>query len=69
MNQQTINKSDDTRRFDSFPDVLTVPEASELLGVCTKTLYKLIREGKIKKVNVGRLFRIPKANISAYLGT
>ena len=45
-----------------------IEEASELLGVCTKTVYSLIKKGDLKKLNVGRLFRIPKREILRYLG-
>ena len=33
------------KRLADYPDVLTVEEASELLGVCTKTVYSLIKKG------------------------
>ena len=42
------------KRLADYPDVLTVEEASELLGVCTKTVYSLIKKGDLKKLNVGR---------------
>ena len=48
--------------------MLTVEEVSELLGVCTKTVYSMIRRGELKKQNVGRLFRIPKSYVMEYLG-
>ena len=48
------------KRFADYPDVLTVEEASELLGVCTKTVYSLMKKGDLQKLNVGLLFRIPK---------
>lgn len=56
------------KRLADYLDVLTVEEASELLGVCTKTVYSLIKKGDLKKLNVGRLFRIPKREILRYLG-
>ena len=56
------------KRLTDYPDVLTVEDASELLGVCTKTVYSLIKKGELKKLNVGRLFRIHKREILRYLG-
>ena len=50
-----------------YPDILTVEEMSRALGVSTKTGYKLIRENKIEYLKVGRSYRIPKANLLAYL--
>lgn len=56
------------RRLRNYPDVLTVEQVSEVLGVCTKTVYAMIRRGELKKQNVGRLFRIPKSYLMEYLG-
>lgn len=50
-----------------YPDVLNIRQMSELLGVSTKTGYKLLREGKIDALKVGRTYRIPKAHILTYL--
>lgn len=61
-NRQTL------RRLRNYPDVLTVEQVSELLSVCTKTVYAMIRRGELKKQNVGRLFRIPKSYVLEYLG-
>lgn len=50
-----------------YPDVLTVEELSRALGISSKTGYRLIREGKIECLKVGRSYRIPKAHVLAYL--
>ncbi len=68
MKSQSLYNKQSLKRLSDYPDVLTVEEASEILGVCTKTVYKLIRKGDLKKQNVGRLFRIPKSYIISYLG-
>lgn len=56
------------RKLRDYPDVLTVEQVSELLGVCTKTVYTMIKRGELKKQNVGRLIRIPKSYLMEYLG-
>jgi excisionase family DNA binding protein len=33
--------------------LLTAPRAAILLGICTKTLHKLVSEGKIRAVLIG----------------
>lgn len=68
MKKQSLYSRQSIKRICDYPDVLTVDEASELLGVCTKTVYKLLKKGDIKKQTVGRLIRIPKENIITYLG-
>ena len=39
----------------------------EALGVSTKTGYKLLKDGKIEYLKIGRAYRIPKAHILRYL--
>lgn len=68
MKKQSLYSRQSIKRISDYPDVLTVEEASELLGVCTKTVYKMLKKGEIKKQMIGRLIRIPKDNIIAYLG-
>ena len=50
-----------------YPDVMNVDQVSELFGVSTKTVYKLLQEGKIACLKVGRSYRIPKAHLFTYL--
>jgi excisionase family DNA binding protein len=68
LKRQSLYSKQSLKRLIDYPDILTVQEASEILGVSTKTIYKLIKQGDLKKQNVGRLFRIPKSNILSYLG-
>lgn len=56
------------KRIQDYPDILTVEEASELLGICTKTVYNMIKRGELKTQKVGRLIRIPKSYLLSYLG-
>lgn len=53
--------------FKEYPDVLDVKQVSELLGISTKTVYKLIRDGSLSALKVGREFRVPKVVIMKYM--
>jgi len=53
--------------FKEYPDILDVKQVSKLLGVSTKTVYRLLREGTISSLKVGREFRIPKVNVMRYV--
>ena len=44
-----------------YPDIMTVEQMCEVLGISTKTGYRLLRE------KVGRAYRIPKAHLFTYL--
>lgn len=54
-------------RFSDYPDVLDIQQMCELLGTSTKTGYRLLREGRIEHMKVGRTYRIPKTHVMVYL--
>lgn len=54
--------------FRDYPDVVTVEQMCEMLGgISTKTGYRLLKDGSIKSLVVGRRYRIPKLYIFEYL--
>lgn len=55
------------RELRSYPMALTVPEVAEILRVCTKTVYKLIKGNKIPYVKIGREIRVSKGRLIEYL--
>ena len=50
-----------------YPDVMTLQQVSEVLGVCKKSCTKLMGEGKLKYLKIGRSYRIPKSYLLSYL--
>lgn len=50
-------------------ELLTVKETAEFLGVCEKTIYKLIKNGTIFALKVGKKLLVPKSKIYGSLGT
>ncbi|MCM1528009.1 MAG: helix-turn-helix domain-containing protein [Bacteroides sp.] len=53
--------------FAEYPDIVTVEQLSTMLGISTKTAYKLVKEEKIKSIHIGRTYRIAKIHILKYL--
>lgn len=51
----------------SYPDILNINEMCEVLKVSTKTGYKLLKDGKISSIKVGRTYRIPKVHLLSYM--
>lgn len=51
----------------SYPDVLDIHQIAEILGVSTKTGYRLLRAGDINFLKIGRSYRVPKAYLLSYL--
>lgn len=50
-----------------YPDVMGIEQMCEILGISTKTGYRILRDGKICCLKVGRAYRIPKAHLFTYL--
>ena len=66
--KDTYMKNKDTPViFSDYPDVLTVEDLSRMLGISTKTAYKLLKKQKIKSITIGRTYRIPKVYLLQYL--
>ena len=53
--------------FKDYPDVLDVKQVGQLLGICEKTVYKLIKTGELPTMKVGRQHRITKVNVMKYM--
>ena len=52
--------------FKDYPDVVTVEQMSEMLGISTKTAYRMLKSNTIKHFMVGRIYKIPKYHILVY---
>lgn len=50
-----------------YPDVMTLNRCVEILGISTKTGYRILREGKVCCLKIGRAYRIPKAHLFTFL--
>lgn len=54
--------------FANYPDVVDVSGLQSMLGnIGRQTAYELVRKGTIKAIKVGKLYRIPKINVIAFL--
>ena len=53
--------------FNEYPDILDVKQVSSLLGVSTKTVYRLLRSNTLESLKIGREFRVPKINVMKYV--
>lgn len=53
--------------FKNYPDVVNVEQMSEMLGISTKTAYRLLKQNAIGHFKIGRVYKIPKYHILTYL--
>ena len=56
-----------TMMFREYPDVVTVIQMSEMLGISEKSAYRLLKENCIEHFRIGRTYKIPKLHIFSYL--
>ena len=51
-----------------YPEVMNIDQMCDALGgISTRTGYKLLKEGKIKSIKVGREYRIIKTYVTDFL--
>ena len=46
--------------FEEYPDLMTPDEAREALGIGRTMMYRLLNDGSIKHLRIGRRVKIPK---------
>ena len=62
MNQlKNINETN--ALFNDYPDLLSIGELQEALGVGRSTAYRLINDERIKHLRIGKSIKIPKIYI------
>lgn len=49
------------------PQLLTVAEVADLFRVSSMTVYRLIRNGELPAVRVGRSYRVSEEDLQSYL--
>ena len=55
--------------FERYPDVMTVHQAREALGVGRTGVYKLIDQGQLKCFKIGNAYKIPKTALIEYVNS
>jgi excisionase family DNA binding protein len=49
------------------PELITIEEAAQYLRVCEKTLYRWLRDGKIRAYRAGRRWRFRRGDLDVWL--
>ncbi len=53
-------------RLEDMPDLVSVPQAAAWLGCSVITVRRMIAAGKLKRVKVGRLDRVPRKALERF---
>lgn len=65
--KELYDRKTEMEMLKDYPDVMSIEQMCEILSISTKTGYRILREGKILSLKVGRAYRIPKAHLFTYL--
>jgi len=53
--------------FNEFPDVLTMDDMQKALGIGRTMAYRLINNGRIKHMRIGKAIKVPKQFLVDYI--
>lgn len=60
-------RSPERVQLQNYPDVMSVGQLCEVLNVSGKTAYRILRDGRLHSIKVGRAYKIPKFSLLEYL--
>ena len=53
--------------FNDYPDVMSVKQAAEALGISDKSVYAMLKDGTIGYKKVGTKYIVPKICVEDYI--
>jgi excisionase family DNA binding protein len=53
--------------FKNYPDVVKTYEASQMIGIGKNSIYRLVKEGELEAIKVGRTNYITKKSIEDFV--
>ena len=69
MNPTNAERPENAAMFLEYPDVLSVKQLCEALGISRATAYYILQDGQLHSLKVGRAYRIPKRSLIEYFQT
>ena len=58
-----MQKKSVRQMFRKYPDVVTIPQVCEMLGVSRNYAYLLVKQGKLTRLDLGRIVRGTKSSV------
>lgn len=58
-----MRKKSVRQMFRKYPDVVTIPQVCEMLGVSRNYAYLLVKQGKLTRLDLGRIVRVTKSSV------
>jgi len=53
--------------LDALPELLRVPEVARLLDCSAGVIYELLKSGKLSSIRLGRLLRVSRSSLAAFV--
>ncbi len=53
--------------FPDYPDIVTVAQLQQMLGVSRHLAYRLIEDGALQGIKIGNSYKIPKVSVINYV--
>lgn len=53
--------------FRDYPDVVNIKELAEMLGICSKKAYELVRSGTIPVLPCSKCYKIAKLDVIEFM--
>ena len=53
--------------FPDYPDIVTVRQLREMLGISRQLAYDLIADGEVQAIKIVNRFKIPKVSVINYV--
>ena len=54
---------------DQYSDIMTLPEVAEYLKISEVTTYKMMQNGKLPAVKIGRSWRVKRDDLKQFIET
>ena len=55
--------------FKEYPDILTIPQVAQALGIGLKAAYDLVRRHQLGHIRVGKTIKVPKFSLEEFVKT
>lgn len=53
--------------FREYPDILTIPQVAQALGICIKAAYGLVKQKRLGAIRIGRTIKVPKEQLVEFV--
>ena len=64
---KTAEKTAYRTMFREYPEIVTIKEVCQMLGLSYKSVHKLIRDGKLQRIPGGRSIKVARITVIEFV--